>query len=89
LFGVEGQPPQPARTLDLNANGISLTMAGPAQPGVVGTVRFDIFYEGKAHPVTARVKVAYCIFSGGEFKLGLSFVNLDLAAMSAVAKFLK
>ena len=89
LLAMDGQPPVAGRTLDINANGVCVAQEQPCQVGRAGTIKFDIFYDGKPNSITAKVKVAYCIFSSGEFKLGLTFVNLDLNAMSVVAKYLK
>jgi hypothetical protein len=89
LLAMEGRAPEQGRTLDISGNGVSVAVEHPAQPGMAGTVNFDLYYDGKSTPISARVKVAYCIFGGGEFKIGLTFVNLELAAMTVIAKYLK
>jgi hypothetical protein len=52
-------------------------------------VGFDLLVEGKLAPISARAKVIYCIFSGGEFKAGFQFLNLELSAMTQLSRFLR
>ena len=85
---MEGADTVPARTIDVGSDGMSLLLENPLQPGTLGTVRFEIFHEGKAKPITARTRVQYCILSSGEFKVGFQFVNLELSAMATLSKFL-
>jgi hypothetical protein len=39
--------------------------------------------------VTARVRTRYCIFSQGEFKVGLQFIDIDEAASLLVTRYLR
>jgi hypothetical protein len=89
LLAMESHPPLQARTMDISGNGLSLALPAPVGVGLAGQVKFDLFFDGKNTPVIARVKVAYCIFGGGEFKVGLTFVNLELSAMTVISKYLK
>lgn len=89
VLAVEGQAPVPGRTSDIGANGVSITVPNPLQTGQTGQVGFDLLVDGTPYPLLARVKVMYCIFSNGEFKAGLQFINLDLTAMSQVSRFLR
>jgi hypothetical protein len=50
---------------------------------------FELFMDGVPSRINARVKVAYCIFSSGEFKIGFNFVNLELSSMTAIAKYMR
>jgi hypothetical protein len=86
---MEGQAPVQGRTSDIGANGVSITVPHPLQTGQTGQVGFDLLVDGTPVPLHARVKVMYCIFSNGEFKAGLQFMNLDLTAMSQVSRFLR
>ena len=86
---IDGCAPVTVRTNDIAASGMSLTVAEPCRTGATGLVSFDLFYEGKVSSINVRSKVAYCILSGNEFKLGVSFLNLDLGAMTTLAKFLR
>jgi len=86
---MDGMAPVPVRTMDIAAGGMSLAVAEPFKPGATCMLSFALFYEGKATPINVRSKVTYCILSGGEFKLGLQFLNLDMGAMTTLAKFLR
>lgn len=89
VLAMEGQAPVQGRTSDIGANGVSITVPHPLQTGQTGQVGFDLLVDGTPFPLQARVKVMYCIFSNGEFKAGLQFMNLDLTAMSQVSRFLR
>src|SRR5205823_15094680 len=89
VLAVGGQAPVLVRTVDLCANGVSVTLPEPMPVGQVGQVRFDLMVDGKAAPIAARVKAMYCMFSSGEFKVGFQFLDLDLNAMSQLARFLR
>jgi PilZ domain len=89
LVAMEGQAPMPGRTSDLGSNGVSIAVEQPLQVGQAGQVGFDLLVDGKLVPIVARAKVIYCIFSGGEFKVGFQFLNLDLNAMTQLSRFLR
>lgn len=86
---LEGKSPLAGRTADLSSNGVSVTFPDPLPVGQTGQLAFDIFIDGKPTTINARTKAMYCIFSGGEFKVGFEFVNLDLSAMTAVSRYLR
>jgi hypothetical protein len=89
LIAMEGQAPVPGRTADVGSNGVSVAVQNPLQVGQAGQVSFDLLVDGKLTPIAARAKVIYCIFSGGDFKIGFQFLNLDLAAMTQLSRFLR
>jgi hypothetical protein len=86
---MDGQARVPGRTLDIGANGVSITVPYPLQVGQTGLVSFDLLVDGKPTPLNARAKVMYCIFSHGEFKAGFQFMNLELNAMTQLSRFLR
>lgn len=86
---MEGRAPLLAKTSDVGANGVSVAVQHPLQVGQTGQVSFDLLVEGKLTPIAARARVIYCIFSGGEFKVGFQFLNLDLTAMTQLSRFLR
>ena len=86
---MEGEALVQGRTSDLGANGVSITLADPLLVGQTGVVAFDLLVDGKSVPISARAKALYCIFSGGEFKVGFQFLNLELNAMTAIARYLR
>ncbi len=89
VVAMEGQPAMPGRTSDVGANGVSVSVQHPLHVGQTGQVGFDLLVDGKLSAIAARAKVIYCIFSSGEFKIGFQFLNLDLSAMTQLARFLR
>lgn len=86
---MEGAAPVSGRTCDLGANGVSINLPDPLPVGQVAQVSFDLLIDGKVVRVRAHARVLQCIFSSGEFKVGFQFLSLELAAMTAVARFLR
>lgn len=86
---LDGAAPAPGRTLDISQSGMSLTLGHMVPAGSAGTVSFEMFIDGKPQIITCRAKVAYCIFSGDDVKVGFQFVNPDQAAMAAITKFMR
>ena len=89
IVAMDGHAPMLVRTVDISANGLSITVPEPMQTGQAGQISFDLLVEGKAVPIAARVKAMYCIFSSGDFKVGFQFLNLDLNAMTQLSRFLR
>ena len=89
VVAMEGTGPIPGRTSDLGSNGVSIAVDHPLRVGQAGQVAFDLLVDGKLAPIAARAKVIYCIFSGGDFKVGFQFLNLDLGAMTQLSRFLR
>lgn len=85
----EGGAPLVARTIDVAANGVCISYAEPIQPGRACELSFELYMDGKAASVKTRSKASYCIFSNGQYKIGFQFVNIDLSAMTLLAKFLR
>ncbi|MES2152883.1 MAG: PilZ domain-containing protein [Pseudomonadota bacterium] len=88
-LALEDAPPQQARTMDVGANGMCITSPNPVRVGSTGTVSFELYFDGNGSTITVRAKALYCIFSHGEYKIGFQFLNLDLSAMSVLAKYLR
>ena len=86
---VEGVGSLTARTVDVGANGICLSYPQPLPTGRECELSFDLFLDGKVSTVKTRSKATYCIFSNGEYKIGFQFLNLELAAMTLLAKFMR
>lgn len=85
----EGAAPLVVRTVDVGGNGASISCSEPIQAGRACELSFELFIDGKPSSVKTRSKVSHCIFSSGEYRVGFQFVNLDLAAMTLLAKFLR
>jgi hypothetical protein len=86
---MDGMPPQPGRTLDLCATGLSMTFDHKLAVGHIGRVTFELFLDGKGQLVNCRAKVTYCIFSGDHFKIGYQFIDPDAATTSLISKFIR
>lgn len=89
MVALDGNRTAEGRTLDVGLDGVSVSFADPVQAGQGAHVRFDVMFDGKPNPVTARAKVVYCIFSQGQFKVGFQFVNLDAASSTIITRFLR
>lgn len=89
LLAMEGAEPIVARTQDVGAEGMCLTVDRPCKAGALGTIRFEIFNDGKIRSISVRSRVQYCILSNGDYKAGFQFVNLELSAMASLAKYLQ
>lgn len=89
VLAIDGQPPITGKTSDVGANGVSISMADPLVVGQGGQLAFDVLVEGSFVTINTRVKVLYCIFSSGEFKVGFQFLGPDLAAVTALARFMR
>ncbi|MEH6434366.1 PilZ domain-containing protein [Massilia sp. DD77] len=89
VVAMEGDAPVLGRTADVGANGVSVGVPNPLLVGQTGQVSFEILVDGKFATVSARAKVMYCIISNNEFKVGFQFLNLELAAMTALARFMR
>ncbi|WP_313168583.1 PilZ domain-containing protein [Massilia oculi] len=89
MLAIDGQPPVGGKTTDVGTNGVSVSLADPLAVGQGGQLAFDLLVEGSFVTINTRVKVSYCIFSSGEFKVGFQFLQPDLAAVTALARFMR
>lgn len=89
LLALDGAETVIGRTVDVSADGVSLTLPAPLQSGQACQVSFDLFVDGKLATIKTRSKALYCVLSNGEFKVGFQFINLDLSAMTVLARFLR
>lgn len=86
---LDGAAPTPGRTLDICMTGISLTLDHMVQAGLQGNVSFEMYVDGKSQIITCRSRVAYCIFSGDDVKVGFQFLNPDVNTMSVITRFMR
>lgn len=86
---MDGAGPVAARTIDVGPGGMSAVVAEPVQAGKQGKVLFELFFDGKANIIEAHATVSHCIFSSAGFKVGLTFMRLDMAVTSAISKFMR
>ena len=86
---MDGQAPLTGKTTDVGASGASISLADPLAAGQGGQLAFDLLVDGSFVTINTRVKVSHCIFSNGEFKVGFQFLQPDLAAVTALARFMR
>lgn len=89
VITFDGAAPLVGRTIDVGANGVCISYPAPIQPGRACELSFELYMDGKSSSVKTRSKASYCIFSSGEYKIGFQFVNVDLSAMTLLARFLR
>lgn len=89
MLAMDGQAPITGKTSDVGTSGVSVNVAEPLAVGQGGQLAFDLLVEGNFVTINTRVKVSYCIFSSGEFKIGFQFLTPDLAAVTALARFMR
>lgn len=90
MLALDGGEPVPARTADISLGGISVTTEYKANANQAGQVMFEMLVDGKPTVLTCRVKVAHCIFSGNEFRVGCMFqLPLSPQASAAITRFMK
>ncbi|GAB3465485.1 hypothetical protein GCM10027321_30620 [Massilia terrae] len=89
LLALDGRGTDSGRTTDVGMDGLGINFPDPVDAGRPGYVRFTVLMEGQPSVVTARVKTQYCIFSQGEFKVGLQFMDLDQSASVVISRYLR
>lgn len=89
LLVVESAAPVQVRTMDISANGLGISTQEPLRAGVPVSVKFELYVDGQGHTIIGRGLIAYCIFSGGEYKAGITFTQLDLTALTLISKYIR
>lgn len=89
MLAMDGMAPVSGKTSDIGASGVSVNLADPLPVGQGGQIAFDLLVDGSFVTINTRVKVSHCIFSSGEFKVGLQFLQPELAAVTALARFMR
>lgn len=89
LLSVESTAPVQIKTVDISTNGLGIALQEPLRAGVPVMVKFELYVDGQGHTIVARGIIAYSIFSGGEFKAGITFSQLNLTAMALISKYVK
>ncbi len=89
VLTVRGAEPLAVRTLDISINGVCLSFFKPLPIGLTGRLSIDLMIEGKVDTIEVLAKAAYCIFSGGQYKVGFQFTGVDMATVTLLAKFMR
>jgi len=48
----------------------------------------SLYFDGKAHPIQAKVCVNHCVYGDGFFKIGLSFIDLNPAELKGITTYI-
>ncbi len=89
LLIMDGIPQFLVRTMDVSTSGVGVASPQPLQQGQEGKIAFEMFFNGNNYHVASRVRVMYSIYSSHDgFKVGLQFLNLDMASASAITKYM-
>ncbi|HEY5799178.1 MAG TPA: PilZ domain-containing protein [Burkholderiaceae bacterium] len=89
MVAMAGEQPVQVRTYDVGNQGVGIVMPHPVKPGAAGQISFDLYFDGRSNAIKSNVKVAHCIFGGGEFKVGLNFAGIDAAGAAAISQYLR
>lgn len=89
ILAIAGQDAILVKSTDVGANGISVGLSDPLTAGQMAQLRFDLLVDGRLVTITAHARATHCIFSHGEFKVGFQFQNLELAAVTALARYMR
>jgi len=88
-LAIDGREPVFGKTVDVSVTGCCVCVADPVAVAQSGQVAFDLMVEGHFSHINTRVKAMYCIFGGGDYKIGLKFVELDMPTAAALARYMK
>ncbi|WP_426191182.1 PilZ domain-containing protein [Massilia sp. DWR3-1-1] len=89
VLTVKGAPPLAVRTIDISVQGASLSFLQPLPVGLAGTLSIDLMIDGKLNTVSMLARATYCIYSGGQYKVGFQFTGIDLPTVTLLAKFVR
>lgn len=89
VLSVKGAPPLAVRTVDIGGHGVCLAFLQPLPVGLSGQIDIDLMIDGKLHTISVQARAAWCIFGGGQYKVGFQFTSISLPAVTLLAKFLR
>ena len=80
------------RVIDASSNGLGLLLPVPVGNNTVIQVAIQVPMQsaaGKFHVVTGRVRVAFSVLRGGEYQLGVEWVQLEDAQRQIISQYLE
>lgn len=89
LVKLEGGDGIMGRTFDLGASGVGVLLDVPLKMALQVRVSIGLLINGVVTPMHSRARVQYCIFSGGEYRIGFQFLQIDSPMAAMLAKFLR
>ena len=89
LVKVDGGDAIMGRTFDLGASGVGILLDVPMKTGMQARVSVGLLVNGVVTPMHTQARVQYCIFSSGDYRIGMQFLQLDGATAAMLARFLR
>jgi hypothetical protein len=89
LVKVAGGEAIMGRTFDLGPSGVGLLLDVPMKQGIQARVSIGLLVNGVVTPVHTHARVQYCIFSNGDYRIGMQFLQLDTTTVTMLARFLR
>jgi hypothetical protein len=77
------------RTFDLGQSGVGILLDMPMKNGAQARVSIGLLVNGIVTPIHTQARVQYCIFSNGDYRIGMQFLQLDTATATMLARFLR
>ena len=87
MVAFEDAPPAQASTADIGTGGLCLAnLPRQLRNGQKVRVTVDLMVQGTVHRLVVICKVTHCVFSGGGFKAGVQFLDLDQALVPVIQR---
>jgi hypothetical protein len=77
------------RTFDLATSGVGILLDVPLKNGTQVRVSIGLLVNGVVTPMHAQARVQYCIFSSGDYRIGMQFLQLDANTAIMLGRFLR
>ena len=89
LVKMEGGDAIMGRTFDLGASGVGILLDVPMKTGAQARVSVGLLVNGVVTPMHTQARVQYCIFSNGDYRIGMQFLQLEAATAVMLARYLR
>lgn len=79
------------RTMDISVGGMAIVAAVNPPPGMTFELEFDLLIGSRVVTIRAKAQVMHSVLSSAEsgFRIGLSFLSIDPASVSAIEQYLR
>ena len=89
LVKLDGGDAVMGRTFDLGTSGVGVLLDVPMKTGVQARVSVGLLVNGVVTPMHTQARVQYCIFSNGDYRIGMQFLQLEAATAVMLARYLR
>jgi c-di-GMP-binding flagellar brake protein YcgR len=89
MVKLEGGETIMGRTFDLGTSGVGVLLDVPLKIALQVRISVGLLINDAVIPMHSQARVQYCIFSSGEYRMGLQFLQIDAAMATMLAKFLR